>query len=151
VPIQAGHTPETIGPCSPVCPIYSSSPDCLIVDTFPPSDQDQHTIYFRHSLFLPLIACTRNAVNTIWDAKRYSDRLDQKNDGFNTEKELLLLDKYKPIFDPVRLLAVPATCADVHRNILLWYLPGILTWERQASPGCSEPIPGPDGTDRTLF
>jgi hypothetical protein len=83
--------------------------------------------------------------------ERYSDRLDPKNDGFNTEKELLLLQKYQPIFDPVRLLAVPATCADLHRNILLWYLPGILTLERQASPGCFEPIPAPDGTDRRLF
>jgi hypothetical protein len=53
------------------------------------------------------------------DAERYSDRLD----GFNTEKELLLMGKYGPIFDPIKLLAAPATCGDVHRNILLWYLP----------------------------
>jgi hypothetical protein len=67
------------------------------------------------------------------------------------EKELLFLEKYEPIFNPVRLLAVPATCADFHRNILPWYLPGILTLERQASLGCFEPIPAPDGTDRQLF
>jgi hypothetical protein len=34
--------------------------------------------------------------------ERYSDWLDPNNDGFNMEKELLLLQKYQPIFDPVR-------------------------------------------------
>jgi hypothetical protein len=48
--------------------------------------------------------------------ERYSDWLDPKNDRFNMEKELLLLEKYEPIFDPIRLLAVSATCADFHRN-----------------------------------
>jgi hypothetical protein len=90
-------------------------------------------------------------VKTTWDAERYSDRLDPRNDGFNKDKELSLLKHYEPLFNPIRLLAEPAICTDMHMNILLWYLPRILTRERQASPCCSEPVSTPDRTDRRLF
>jgi hypothetical protein len=68
-----------------------------------------------------------------WDAERYALRLNPRQDGMNKEMEAGLSKNYRPLFQHNRFLSEPMIIVDVHGNILVWYLPGILTTGRQAS------------------
>lgn len=68
--------------------------------------------------------------STEWDVRRYSDRIGLCNAGWNETAEKVLIRRFPPIHDPPKLVINPGITTDRGGNILLWFLPGILTPER---------------------
>jgi len=76
---------------------------------------------------------TQNVVYTSWDVRRYSDSLSPMADGRNEKLERTLSERFKPIYDIVTLIRDAATMVDKFGCIMTWYLPLILTFDRQVS------------------
>lgn len=68
---------------------------------------------------------------TIWSADDYADALTPRNSGQNQRVEEKLARKLPPIHFPRRKLDRPAIVKDPNGNILLWYLPGLVSPRRQ--------------------
>lgn len=75
--------------------------------------------------------------STKWDIRRYSDRIGLSNNGLgDTEAEKVLTKRFPPIHDPPKLEITPGISTDRAGNILVWYLPGILTSDRSVGQYC---------------
>ena len=73
-------------------------------------------------------------VSTVWDVQRYADHINLKNTGIgNNDREEALSRMFKPIENAPSLEVMPSTITDRHHRLLLWYLPNILTPERQVN------------------
>jgi hypothetical protein len=75
-----------------------------------------------------------SAVTIDWDIVRYCEKLTQKQTGSNDQVEEALKKAYPSWLakgQDIPVLDLPATMLDMHRNILLWYLPLALREERQ--------------------
>lgn len=73
-------------------------------------------------------------VSTVWDVQRYADHINLKNTGIGRDdQEEALSRMFKPVENAPTLEVRPCTITDRHRRILLWYLPNILTPERQVN------------------
>ena len=53
--------------------------------------------------------------------------------GLQPTAEEKITRRYPPIYNPVHHEAKPLVVTDLHRNVLVWYLPHILTAGRQVS------------------
>jgi len=66
-----------------------------------------------------------------WDIARYSQRLPKVQRGSGMQATIEgQWDRYPP-FHPQVLLTDPAIVVDMHGRIIAWYLPDVLTRERQ--------------------
>ncbi|KIM34639.1 hypothetical protein M413DRAFT_144266 [Hebeloma cylindrosporum] len=70
---------------------------------------------------------------TIWDADRYSDHISLRNTGISGDIDEFLEYKFKPLQRTRAIQIEPLTVTDRNGQMLLWYLPGLLTMERQAA------------------
>jgi hypothetical protein len=66
-----------------------------------------------------------------WDITRYTDRLGKKPSLKETQAKLDQLSRRFPPENPPINLSKPAIILDMHDRIIAWYLPGILTPDRQ--------------------
>ncbi|KAF8148836.1 hypothetical protein B0H34DRAFT_805257 [Crassisporium funariophilum] len=73
-----------------------------------------------------------HSVSTDWDAQRYADLIGPKNNGISGDQEATMFKSFKPIRTD-HLEITPSTIADRHGKLLVWYLPNILSPERQES------------------
>lgn len=74
-----------------------------------------------------------DVVRTSWDASRYCDLIGAAMSGLREGVEEQIMERYPPIYSPARHERKPLVVTDLHRNILVWYLPVILTAARQVS------------------
>jgi hypothetical protein len=63
------------------------------------------------------------------DIIRYNEALTKRESGLNDAREEALLAKFPPA-EPM-LLNRPSVVIDSGYRIILWYLPGALTWSLQ--------------------
>jgi hypothetical protein len=67
-----------------------------------------------------------------WDAVRYDDRLTIKETGRNEEREERHKNAYPPRYDLWDTVTTkPSLVVDMHGVILAWYLPLVLSRDRQ--------------------
>lgn len=68
-----------------------------------------------------------------WSAEEYSESLSPKQTGRNAKVESKLQEEYPPLFPlgDAREISDPCTIIDKDGRVLCWYLPGLLTFERQ--------------------
>jgi len=77
------------------------------------------------------ISLTPDLERTSWDARRYSDKVGMRNAGQNANSESLLQTSFPPIHEPAKYEIKPMVIINKFGSILLWYLPGILSNNRQ--------------------
>ena len=65
-----------------------------------------------------------------WDVRHYRDNISTKNEGMNEEFEESLKRRYPPI-NGYGKITEPCVVIDNEGIILVWYIPNILTVERQ--------------------
>jgi hypothetical protein len=64
-----------------------------------------------------------------WDAEQYGCNIGNGHTTSGTE--VRLLKKFPPVVP--RHIMMPCTIEDQHKRIIAWYLPGVLTTQRQVS------------------
>lgn len=73
---------------------------------------------------------------TVWKAEEYANKLTTRCTGQNEQVEEEMQRLFRPIHDETRLEVQPMVVTDSEGNIMLWYLPGILTAARKVSCLC---------------
>ena len=71
-------------------------------------------------------------VNVDWDVERYKDHLSIQYAGRNEDFEETLKKRY-PAVETDGIITRPFVVSDIHQKVLLWYLPGLLSEQRQVS------------------
>lgn len=72
----------------------------------------------------------RHVERTRWDVERYTENVTLRNTGAIDDFDNLLQSKFEPL-ERGTVEIEPLTVADRGGQIILWYLPGILTTMRQ--------------------
>jgi len=67
-------------------------------------------------------------VHINWDIDRYASRMGGVTAN---QHEAALQEEYPPMHEPPQVYSDPLTLVNVHGRILTWYLPGLLSKERQ--------------------
>jgi hypothetical protein len=73
-------------------------------------------------------------VRVPWDIARYSQRLPKVQRGNGMQATIEGQWERYPPFHPKVHLSDPAIVVDMHGRIIAWYLPDVLTRERQVRP-----------------
>lgn len=79
-------------------------------------------------------------VKTAWDIDRYCDFLGHRQSGQGSQAEEELRKRFKPLFNELSFLDAPALITDKHGVALVWYLPGMLTKDRQTQLWTAVPV-----------
>jgi hypothetical protein len=69
-----------------------------------------------------------------WDAVRYGDRLNVRMSGRDDSAEAVLSKRFGPVTPDTQLYKDPFILVDEHGIILGWYLPQLLSVQRQVRP-----------------
>ena len=85
---------------------------------------------FNSLTLLQRISLT-NLVQTSWDASRYCDCIAMN--GLQPVAEQKISQRLPPIYDPPVHETKPFVVTDKHRNGLVWYLPQLISAQRQVS------------------
>ncbi|KAH9476467.1 hypothetical protein JR316_0010379 [Psilocybe cubensis] len=80
-----------------------------------------------------ILQAFENQEYTMWDAEEYLTHLSARCTGQNFTVEARLKDKFSPVHSALQYQTLPGTVVDSAGNILVWYLPGILSETRVES------------------
>lgn len=85
-----------------------------------------------HATGAVLILDIHHEVSIPWDAEEYTRQALRGLTGLNDVKEARAVVDFPPLYqEPFPEVTTPCTVQDCAGRILIWYLPGVLTPERQ--------------------